>query len=70
MHFMYEQLVNDHIRQLHDDAAAARLKQQARRAGQPTHIGRILRRIGQRTRRPTLARPSPVHTLDTTTSTS
>jgi hypothetical protein len=69
MHYIYEQLVNDHIRELHDEAAAARLVRQARRAGQPTRVGRFLRRIGHLTRRPTLVRTAPAHTLDTTTST-
>jgi hypothetical protein len=63
---MYEQLVNDHIRELHDEAACERLVQQARRAHRPPHVGRIWHRISQLTRRPTLVRTSSAQTLDTT----
>jgi hypothetical protein len=69
MHYMYEQLVNEHIRELRDEAAVERLVRQARGAGRPPRVGRILPRISQLTRRPKLVRTSPAHTLDTTTST-
>ena len=69
MHYMYEQLVNDHIRELHDEAARARLVRQAHRAGGPPPVGRIWHRISQLTRRPTPVRTSPAQTLDTTRST-
>ena len=69
MHLMYEQLVNDRIQQLHDEAEAARLVRRARHEGQPSRAARILRRLSQGSRRPTLARTSPAPTLDTTTST-
>jgi hypothetical protein len=68
MHYIYEQLVNDHIRELHE-AAAARPARRARRTGQPTHVGRLFRRISHLTRRPTPVRSAPAHTLDATTST-
>ncbi len=68
MYYIQEQLVRDHIRQLHEEAEAARLVRQARRAGQPSRAGRILRRVSQLTHRPTRVRSAPTHALDTTVS--
>ncbi len=68
MHYMHEQLVNEHIRKLRDEVAVERHVRQARRAGRPSRVERILRRISQLTRHPTLVRTPPAPTLDTTTS--
>jgi hypothetical protein len=68
MDYMYAQLVDEHIRRLHDDAAIERLVRQARRAGRPSRVGRIWHRISQPARRPTPVRTRPAHTLDATTS--
>jgi hypothetical protein len=69
MYYFHEQLVRDHIRELHEEAEAARQVRQARRAAGPSRAGRILRRIGHVTRRPAPALGSPVRTLDPTTTT-
>jgi hypothetical protein len=68
MFYIQEQLVRDHIRQLYEEAEAARRVPQVPRAGQPSRAGRILRRVSQLTHRRTQVRSVPAHTLDTTTS--
>ena len=68
MHYMHEQLVNEHIRRLRDEIAVERPVRQARRPVQRARVGRMFSRISHITRRPTLVPTSPVPTLDATTS--
>jgi hypothetical protein len=68
MHYMYEQLIYEHIRELRDEIAVERRARRARRERRPSPVVRFGRRISQITHRPTLVGTAPAHALDTSTS--
>ena len=68
MHFMHEQLVDERIQRLRDEAAQIRRVQQANRTGRLSRITRGWRRFRQPAHDPTPAETRPSHTFEPTTS--
>jgi hypothetical protein len=62
----YENLVNDHIRDLENEAAAWHARH-ARRTAKKSHGAIFLSRLRRRSRRERLAGAPAIHTFETTT---